>query len=184
MAKIDFIYDAVDDFGLITSAEAAKLGMSNAELVQQACKGKLQQIARGVYRMPVWPAQKQAPYAIVVKAAGEKAFLYGESVVALLDLVPTDPAKMWVASPKRVRRNLGQGVKVIQVKNVAPVMLEGIACQPVVDAIAAAAKTLGPRRAFEAAQKAKQEGYISRKEALYLERELEQDGKTKQHETS
>ena len=28
MAKIDDIYDAVDDFGMITSAEAAELGMS------------------------------------------------------------------------------------------------------------------------------------------------------------
>ncbi|WP_294420658.1 hypothetical protein, partial [uncultured Senegalimassilia sp.] len=35
MAKIDYIYEAVDDFGLITSAEAADLGMSRAEMVQQ-----------------------------------------------------------------------------------------------------------------------------------------------------
>ena len=35
MAKIDLIYEAVDDFGLITSAEAADLGMSRAEMVQQ-----------------------------------------------------------------------------------------------------------------------------------------------------
>ena len=34
MAKIDYIYAAVDDFGLITSAEEAELGMSNAEMVQ------------------------------------------------------------------------------------------------------------------------------------------------------
>ena len=69
MAKIDDIYEGVDDFGLITSSEAAKLGMSNAELVQQAKAGKLVRVARGVYRMPVWPSQPQAPFAIAVKAA-------------------------------------------------------------------------------------------------------------------
>lgn len=40
MAKIDLIYEAVDDFGLITSAEAADLGMSRAEMVQQEKLGK------------------------------------------------------------------------------------------------------------------------------------------------
>ena len=70
MAKIDDIYEAVDDFGLITSAEAAELGMSRAEMVQQEKLGKLVRVARGVYRMPIWPSQPQAPYAIAVKAAG------------------------------------------------------------------------------------------------------------------
>ena len=88
MAKIDDIYEAVDDFGLITSAEAAELGMSRAEMVQQEKLGKLVRVARGVYRMPIWPSQPQAPYAIAVKAAGEGAFLCGESVVALLGLAP------------------------------------------------------------------------------------------------
>ncbi len=110
MAKIDDIYEAVDDFGLITSAEAAELGMSRAEMVQQEKLGKLVRVARGVYRMPIWPSQPQAPYAIAVKAAGEEAFLCGESVVALLGLVPTDPTRMRLASPRRCRRNLGPGV--------------------------------------------------------------------------
>ena len=57
MAKIDDIYEAVDDFGLITSAEAAELGMSRAEMVQQEKLGKLVRVARGVYRMPIWPSQ-------------------------------------------------------------------------------------------------------------------------------
>lgn len=128
MAKIDLIYEAVDDFGLITSAEAADLGMSRAEMVQQEKLGKLVRVARGVYRMPIWPSQPQAPYAIAVKAAGEDAFLYGESVVALLGLAPTDPAKIRLASPKRCRRDLGPGVTMKHVTGTRPVHLEGIAC--------------------------------------------------------
>lgn len=113
MAIIDDIYANVDDFGLVTSAEAKEFGIPNTELVQQERRGKLVRVARGVYRMPIWPHQEAAPYAIAVKAAGEGAYLWGESVVALLGLTPTDPTRIWVASPKRIRRDVGQGVTVL-----------------------------------------------------------------------
>ena len=98
MAIIDDIYANVDDFGLITSAEAKGLGVSNAELAQQARRGKLVRVARGVYRMPIWPYQEAAPYAIAVKAAGQRSYLFGESVVALLGLAPTNPSAMYAKS--------------------------------------------------------------------------------------
>lgn len=63
MAKIDDMYGATDDCGLVTSAEARALGVSGAEVVQYE--------ARGVYRVSVWPYRKQAPYAIPVRATGE-----------------------------------------------------------------------------------------------------------------
>lgn len=177
MAKIDKIYEAVDDFGLITSTEAEGLGMSNAEMVQQAAKGKLERVARGVYRMPVWPAQQQDAYAIAVKAAGEGACLYGESVIAMLQLAPTDASKMWVASPKRNRRNLGKHIQVIKQTDIVPELVEGIACQPISDAIVSSAKTLGNKRAFDASKKALSEGYITKRETATIEKEL-QGGKS------
>ena len=163
MAKIDDIYEAVDDFGLITSAEAAELGMSRAEMVQQEKLGKLARVARGVYRMPIWPSQPQAPYAVAVKAAGEGAFLCGESVVALLGLAPTDPTKMRLASPRRCRRNLGPGVTLERMGGTAPVYLEGIACQPLPAAIAAASKT---------ASEALARGYITKEEEERIKEEI------------
>ncbi len=172
MAKIDDIYDAVDDFGLITSAEAAGLGMSRAEMVQQERAGKLVRVARGVYRMPVWPSQPQAPYAIAVKAAGDGAFLYGESVVALLGLAPTDPTKMRLASPRRCRRDLGSGVTVEKATGVAPVYFEGVACQPLSDAIVTALKTMGIARALGAAEEALARGYITKDDEEQIRREV------------
>lgn len=119
MTKATRIYDAVDGFGLITSARAAELGMSNAELVQQARMGRFTRVARGVYRVSVWPPQPEAPYAIAVKAVGDEALLYGESVVALLDLVPTDTSAIWVATPKRVRRTIDISAEIIRSSEVA-----------------------------------------------------------------
>ncbi len=172
MAKIDEIYDAVDDFGLITSADASDLGMSRAEMVQQEKLGKLVRVARGVYRMPVWPSQPQAPYAIAVKAAGEGAFLCGESVVALLGLAPTDPARMRIASPRRCRRNLGPGVAVERMSGVAPVCLEGVACQPVPEAIVSASRAMGVSRALQAAKEARLRGYITEDDEERIEKDI------------
>lgn len=173
MAITDDIYANVDDFGLITSAEARELGISNVELVQQARRGKLVRVARGVYRMPVWPYQEAAPYAIAVRAAGEGAYLYGESVVALLGLAPTDPTRIWVASPDRVRRSLGDGVTVLGMQpDESTVLYEGIPCQSVSDAIRVAVPSIGAERARDAAEAALRGGYITRSEFDKLEGEL------------
>lgn len=173
MAKIDKIYEAVDDFGLITSAEAEKLGMSNAEMVQQAAKGKLERVARGVYRMPVWPAQEQDAYAIAVKAAGAGACLYGESVIAMLQLAPTNPSKIWIASTKRNRRDLGKNIQVVQHISCKAEQIEGIACQPVFKAIISSANTIGTKRALDASKKALSEGFITKQEATTIKKELQ-----------
>lgn len=170
MTKIDDIYDAVDDFGLITSAEARELGVSNTELVQLARRGKLQRVARGIYRMPVWPYQEAAPFAIAVKSAGSGAYLYGESVVALLGLAPTDPGRMWVASPGRVRRRLGEGVRVVerQPPDARVERYEGVPAQHAADAIKESAGTMGRSRALQAAEEAVRLGYMTKREQLEL----------------
>lgn len=174
------LYDNVDDFGLITSAEAKELGISNAELVRQAHRGKLERVARGVYRMPVWPYQKAAPYAIAVKSAGEKAYLYGPSVVALLELVPTDPQHVWVATSDRVRRRLGEGVMLLDSRPPGPVTYyEGVACQPINLAILSGASAMGATRAAQAVQGAVRAGYLTERERDGLLKELA-DGKATQ----
>ena len=173
MTIADNIYKEVDDFGLITSAEAKELGVTNAELVQQAHRGKLVRVARGVYRMPVWPFQEAAPYAIAVKALGEGARLYGESVVALLGLAPTDPSRMWVAAPGRVRRTVGEGVNVVKRDaNDSVTYFEGIPCQVLTSAIMDAARTMGAARAIEAAREAAKQGYLTLAEAEAIEGKL------------
>ncbi|MDD7368618.1 MAG: hypothetical protein SOW20_06255 [Berryella intestinalis] len=183
MTKATRIYDAVDGFGLITSAQAAELGMSNAELVQQARMGRFTRVARGVYRISAWPPQPEAPYAIAVKAVGDEALLYGESVVALLDLAPTDTSEIWVATPKRVRRTIDisaeiilsgetapASVKIIRSREIDPVPIKGIPCQPIADAIISASATMGINRAREALVEAMHRGYITRVERADTER--------------
>lgn len=179
MAKIDDIYDAVDDYGLITSLEARNLGVSNSELVQYATRNKLVRMARGVYRVPVWPYQEHAPYAIAVKAAGPSAYLYGESVVALLALGPTDPRVIWVASPKRIRRHLGGGIRLVTCSSPhKTVLYEGIPCLNAGEALVVALPTMGANRTMKAGIAAERLGYISHTERLAIEAKARNHGST------
>ena len=165
MRIIDVIYESVDDFGLITSADARDLGVSNVELAQQARRGKLTRVARGVYQMPIWPYQPAAPYAIATKAAGRDSYLYGESVVALLELAPTDPTRIVVASPARVRRNIGNGVVIVGMRPAEEtVFYEGIRCQQASNAIRAAMPRLGKDQMLMAAKRGYENGYLTRAE--------------------
>ena len=130
-------------------------------------------MARGVYRVPVWPYQEQAPYALAVRAAGEGAYLFGESVVALLGLSPTDPRAIWVATPRRTRRDLGDGVRLVWRRHPDRVAwYEGIACQEAAGAIREAARTLGPARAVDAAREAERRGYVTPAELADIEGEM------------
>ena len=174
MTIADKIYEAVDDFGLITSAEARSLGVTNAELAQQARRGKLVRVARGVYRMPIWPHQEAAPYAIAVKSAGAGGRLFGESVVALLGLAPTNPNRMWLASPRRTRRSIGENVRIVRCSFDDPVHhYEGVPSQPIDNAIVSAAATMGKARALEAAEEAFKQGYLTTADYDRLKGELE-----------
>lgn len=173
MAKIDEIYAAVDDFGLITSKEATALGVPNAELVQQARRGKLRKVGRGVYQMPIWPYQEALPYAIAVKSAGEGAFLYGETVIALLNLAPTNPSRMTIGVTSRTRRNLGKNIMLKKVPAQTEIAYyEGIPSQPVVEAILAALPAIGRERGLMAAEEAARQGYLTTKEKDALCEEL------------
>lgn len=175
MAKIRDIYEAADDFGLITSAEAKALGCTNAELVQYARRGRLERVGWGVYRIPYWPHLEAAPYAVAVKSVGTDAYLYGESVIALLGLAPTDPRRMWVATPHRVRRSLGEGFHVVHAPAVDGIAYyEGIRCQPAAAAILAAQAVLGHDRTVQAADEALRRGYVTSTERVRIEEGLEQ----------
>lgn len=162
MSKIDGIYEAADDYGLVTAAQCRELGVPGAELVQLAARGRLERVARGVYRIPSWPYQEALPYAVAAKAAGEGAYLFGESVVALLGLAPTSPRLLWVASERRIRRDLGPGIRLVRrARRDETALYDGILCQAAADAVASAAETMGPGRAAEAAAEAERRGYIA-----------------------
>lgn len=174
MSKYEEIYEvAADNYGLVTRDEAARMGVSDKELSRLASDGRLTRIGHGVYRIKHHVPGNLDPYAESVALAGPGAYLYGESVLAMFALCPTNPAKMFVATPRRIRRKLPRGMKVVQRQDAADVTeYEGIPSQTVGAAIRSCMGKVMPDRLQEAVREAQRQGLLRKDEAKKLDREV------------
>lgn len=174
MSKYEDIYAvAADNYGLVTRDEAAAMGVSDKELSGFASDGRLTRIGHGVYRVKHHVPGFLDPYAESVAIVGPDAYLYGESVLAMFSLCPTSPTKMFVATPRRVRRKLPEGMRVIQRKDAADVTrYEGIPSQEVGAAIRSCIGKIMSERLHAAVQEALQKGLLKEDEAEGLDSEV------------
>jgi len=172
------IYEsAADNYGLITNEQAHEIGVTTRNLNDLARRGRLMRIGFGVYQLSHYIPTERDPYAQAVALAGPGAFLYGESVLALLNLTPTNPTRMYIGTPGRMRRKLNRGYRVHQFfTNARVVPIEGIAAQIVPDAILAAKPTVRTDRLVNAATEACRRGIIDEEERDNLIKELERHG--------
>jgi predicted transcriptional regulator of viral defense system len=172
----EIIYEiASDKFGLITSNEAQEAGVSNNELVQYACRGRLERLGYGLYRLTQRTPEANDSYAVAVALVDSEAYLYGEGVLGLLNLCPVNPATIPVATAKRVRKKLPPYIRLINTKRDHEVKLyDGIPSQSVAEAIQACMLTVIPERLVSATKLALAEGYITKKEHDKLLKELKE----------
>ena len=170
MSIYDKIWDiAADDFGLITTFEAKAAGISEQALNRLVKKGLLTRLGYGVYRVYHHVPGERDPYAEAVKLAGPDAYLYGESVIAMHELCPTNPAHIFIASPRRVRRSLSPGKRIIKRSAQGDVTsYEGIPSQTVAGAIRSCIQHMVPDRLLEATKRASAHGLISENERAEL----------------
>ncbi|MGN0070827.1 MAG: type IV toxin-antitoxin system AbiEi family antitoxin domain-containing protein [Atopobiaceae bacterium] len=174
MTYYEEIYDlAVDNHYLVTCAQALQEGIPRVELAKLAHRGKLDNLGYGVYRLAHWVPDAAYPYAEAVARVGEGAYLEGESVIALLALAPTNPAYMFVATPKRVRRRLPEGIRLKKAQTADRITTyEGVRCQHICSALVAAQQSMPQDRIREAAQHAAEQGYLLRTEEEALKETL------------
>ena len=167
--------DAIDNYGLVTTRRAKELGLAPNALAQLAHRKRLERVGHGVYRLaaPIPFAGKAPAYALAVEQVGRDALLWGESVLALLALCPTDPARIHVGIAGRFRRRVPEGVVV----HPAPVaaetaVYEGVRSQPVRDALRACRGSMMPERLLAAAKKARERGLLTEREYESARKEL------------
>lgn len=174
MTYYNDIYEhAVDRHYLFTTLDAQELGIPVIELTKLAHRGRLEALGNGVYRLARNVPSESDPYAVAVARAGEGAFLYGESVIALLSLAPTNPEVINVGTTRRVRKAFPEEVNLVRVKDAGKLTVyEGIACQRAKDAIAACRGAVMPERLKAAAVRGVEQGYITAREAEELEGEM------------
>ena len=174
MSYYDDIYEiAVDKHYLFTTIDAVELGIPGIELVKLAHRNKLEGLGNGVYRLRRYIPAEADPYALAVARVGKDAFLWGESVIALLRLAPTNPDHIYVATPHRIRRKLPKEISLIRVPDDEQTTLyEGIPCQHAAQAIYACRHTIMPQRLKQALAQGKVEGYITTQEERWLKEEF------------
>ncbi|WP_232001615.1 type IV toxin-antitoxin system AbiEi family antitoxin domain-containing protein [Slackia heliotrinireducens] len=165
MTYYDDIYEiAVDNYYLISTQQAQQAGIPSVELAKLAHRGKLSHVSHGLYRLVRHVPHENDSYAIAVARVGNGAYLYGESVIALLNLAPTDPSRIYVASPHRVRGRKVDGLETIVRGEVHDVTAyEGIPSQEIGSAIRSCIGSVMPERLRAAAERARNEGYLTPK---------------------
>ncbi|MEG0303584.1 MAG: type IV toxin-antitoxin system AbiEi family antitoxin domain-containing protein [Gordonibacter sp.] len=173
MTYYDDIYEiAVDNYGLITSAEAKELGVSDQDMSMLAKRGRLEKRGHGVYKLTRYVPTPYDAYAEAVVLVGPHAYLYGESVIAMLELAPTNPSRVFIATPSRIRKQLPEYIVLVKTDG-AITHYENIPSQSAYDAIRACRETMMPERLEDATREATRQGYITNKQATELLEELE-----------
>lgn len=174
MTYYDQIYEiAADNYFLISTQDAVKAGIPQVELAKLSHRGKLENIARGLYRLTRYVPHPHDAYAIAVARVGEGTYLCGESVLAMLELAPTNPRYICVATPTRTRKKLPASIRLKRPSGDDVVTsYEGIPSQSVASAIRSARHTMMNERLRDAAKKAREQGYLLKVEYDVLTKEM------------
>ena len=174
MKSFDAIYEvASGNFGLVTARQSQTVGVSSRELCRWVKSGRLEHAGRGVYRVSNFPASRIDHFAAAVEVVGEDSYLYGESVIGMLRLAATNPTWIHVATPRRVRKRLSDGIKIHRVSaGYQPFYYEGVRAQRAADAILSCRGVVVNDRLREALDNGVECGYIGRDEARFLRKEI------------
>lgn len=165
---------ALDQYGLVSIADAAAADIPAVELRKLASRGALERVGRGVYRDPGVPGTMRDQYAQAVLLVGPDAYLTGESVLALHDLALVNPSHIHVGTPHRVRTRLPRVVRALR-RKLPPEALtvdEGIPSTTVFQAIDDCMATVVSERLRDAIAVAGRQGLITLREQAVLRARL------------
>lgn len=164
---------ALDHYGYVTTKEAVEAGVPAIELPKLAARGGLENVAYGLYRVPDIPPNDLDQFAEALLRAGECAFLYGESVLAIFGLADVNPRRIKVGVRRRTRPKLPAYVELIQVKgDVTTTHYEGLESQTVADAILACRGRIETERLMDAAKEARKAGLLTTTEWMRVRKGL------------
>jgi predicted transcriptional regulator of viral defense system len=168
--------------GVIPAAAARGAGISGVTLVKYAKHGHLERVSRGVYRLPIFPASLarhadlHEALAFFRSGNGPESVLSHETALQLRGLTDVSPALIHVTIPKsvRLRRAVPKRYRVhhSDIDAAAIEHVEGLAVTSVSRTIADIAATGRIDIAQAALRDAAQEGYIERRAARILQKEL------------
>jgi predicted transcriptional regulator of viral defense system len=166
---------ALDQYGYVTTRDAAELGIPSVEVRKIAGRGGLTHVARGVFRFDDIPYTGREAFMEAVLRVGENAFLTADAVLSLHDLALANPRRIRVGTPKRVRGALPPTIEVAQrqVDRGDLTEYEGIPATTVARALLDARGLVMRERLLDAAREAVRRGLLLRREGERVINELE-----------
>ena len=175
--------------GLVTAAEARSLGITDSVLARLTQRGKLERVARGVYRIPYFPADPFSQYREAVLWAlashgPERVALSHETALGVYGISDVNPARIHLTVPKHARLRRQKPKWVVIHRGDLPTSdvttHEGLPVTTVAKSVMDVMETTGrlglARRAIKDARR---EGFISAADLRRLTRQLSQHARTR-----
>lgn len=174
MAQFDDITEAaLGNFGLITAAQAAEMGVRSKDIAEWVRLGRLERRGWGVYRIAHYVPSDFDRYAEATALVGGDAAVWGESVLAMLNLALVNPLRVVVATEKRIRRKLPDWIRLVRKpKSAETENIEGVRCQKLADAIRQCRGRVMAERLADAVREAGRKGLLGAGEVRKLGKEL------------
>ncbi len=164
---------AISNYGLITSSQAAELGVRLKDLLEWVKNGRLEKCWRGVYRLVNYLPTEYDRYAEALATVGMDSMIWGESVLAMHNLALVNPERIEVATTRRVRKELPTWIVLTRLQTEHQhEVFNGIYCQPLVDAFRYCKGKIMTARLAEAVREAERKGLLGFTEAETLKMEF------------
>lgn len=165
---------ALDQYGYVTTRDAADAGVPAVELRKLAQRGGLDHVARGLYRFDDVPRTGRDEFMEAVLRTGPDAFLVDDAVLALHDLGLVNPRRIRVGTPKRTRASLPGSIEVVH-RRLDPhelTVYEGVPSATVARALLDCRGLVMGERLVAAARDAARRGLLPRRDARRVLAEL------------
>ena len=173
---------AEENEGFVTAAQARSLGIKDSVLSRLTQRGKLQRVARGVYRIPYFPSDRSGQYREAIlwaraDSGPKKIALSHETALAVYGISDANPSRVQITVPKsaRLRRRRPKWVEIHHADLRASdiVNREGLPVTTIGKAISQLLEETGRVGLARGALKdARKQGYISAEKASALTRRL------------
>lgn len=154
---------AIEQYGYVTTRDAAHADVPAVELRKLAHRGFLEHTGRGLYRFPDIPVNERTEYMEAVLWAGRGAALSHDAVLALHDLGLANPSTIRVTIARRVRKtHPRRDITLIQAElpDEDLTTYEGIPSTTVARALLDARGLLMTSRLHDAATEARDQGLL------------------------
>jgi predicted transcriptional regulator of viral defense system len=167
---------ALDQYGYVTTGDAAEAGVPAVELRKLAARGALTNVAYGLYRVSDARPTEYDQFAEALLRVGDGAYLCGDAVLALHHLALVNPRRIRVGAARRVRVALPEFIDLRE--EVVPdedlTVFEGLRTTTVAKALLDCHGHVMTERLMDGAKEAKAEGLLTGREYARVRRALSQ----------